>query len=180
MVVLGRVYKLKKEGIEHCYIGSTYSPHLCIRMCHHRQSHRRGERDYKGLFTGGDPEIEVLEIVELDDKEDASRLRAAEEKWYQQTEHCINLRRCHVSKEEKKIQRDKAIKKYHDSPLGKVAKRKSALNQRLKKNNNLIINDEITKQIKGELKFLTDLQHVLRYDNEDVGVKPYASSYKVS
>jgi len=180
MVVLGRVYKLKKQGIEHCYIGSTYSPHLCIRMCHHRQAHRRKEKDYKGLFDGGDPEMEVLEIIHLDDKEDASRLRAAEEKWYQQTEHCINLRRCHVSKEEKKIQRDKAIKKYHQTPLGKVAMRKAALNQKLKKYNNLIVNDETTKQIKSEIKFLEGLQKQFKEEVSKAGVRSYSSSYKVS
>jgi len=178
MVIIGRVYKLKKEGNQHCYIGSTYSPQLCIRMCHHRQAHRRKEKDYKGLFDGGDPEMEVLEIIHLDDKEDASRLRAAEEKWFQQTENCINLRRCHVTPQEKKELHDKSVKRYHQTPLGKLATRKATLNQKLKKYNNLIINDETTKQIKSEIKFLTELQKIMK--EEVSGVRPYASSYKVS
>ena len=178
MVVLGRVYKLKKEGIKYCYIGSTYSPHLCIRMCHDRQSHRRKEKDYKGLFDRGDPEMEVLETIELDDKEDASRLRAAEEKWFQQTENCINQRRCYVSKEEKKEKHGEAVKRYHNSALGKVALRKANLNQKLKKYNNLKVSDQTIDNVRSEIKFLEGLQKQMKSENP--GVKPYASSYKVS
>ena len=178
-MIIGRVYKLHKEGCEYCYIGSTHSPYMCIRMCHHRQSHRRKEKDYKGLFEGGDPQISILEEVELsDDKNDVSLLRAAEEKWFQQTSNCINQRRCYVKPEEKKEKHTVAVKKYHNSALGKVSLRKANLNQKLKKYNNLKVNDQTIDHVRSEIKFLEGLQKQIKSENP--GVKPYASSYKVS
>jgi hypothetical protein len=179
MVIIGRVYKLHKENCEYSYIGSTHSPYMCIRMCHHRQAHRRKEKDYKGLFDGGDPQITILEEVELsDDKNDVSLLRATEEKWFQMTPNCINQRRCHVTPEEKKEKHGEAVKKYHNSALGKVALRKANLNQKLKKYNNLKVSDQTIDHVRSEIKFLEGLQKQMKSENP--GVKPYASSYKVS
>ncbi len=181
MVIIGRVYKLYKNGCEYSYIGSTHSPYMSIRMCHHRQAHRRKEKDYKGLFEGGDPNVEILEQIELsDDKNDVSILRAAEEKWFQQTSNCINMRRCYVSPQEKKSKHSVAVKKYHNSSLGKVSLRKAALNHKLKKYNNLKVSDQTIDHVKSEIKFLEGLQKQMKIESLTPGVKPYASSYKVS
>ena len=67
---IGKVYKLEKEGCDHCYIGSTYSG-MSVRLAHHRQHHRRGERDYKGLFDDrGRVDDDAVRAERLDVRED--------------------------------------------------------------------------------------------------------------
>jgi len=162
-MIEGKVYKLWKEGCDKCYICSTLSYYICIRLAHHRQAHRRGEKDYQGLFDGGDPKVEILEYIILEDKEDVSRLRKAEEKWMNQTDNCINVRRCYLTPEEKIKARNHCIKNYQKSPRGKLSMRKSYLNQKLKKlDSQILINEEFKNHIKKEIKFITDLQEDLR------------------
>ena len=38
MTTIGRVYKLTADGCDKCYVGSTKSPYVSIRMAHHRES----------------------------------------------------------------------------------------------------------------------------------------------
>jgi hypothetical protein len=163
-MLIGKVYRLEKEGCDHCYIGSTYSQ-MCVRMCHHRQHHRRGERDYKGLFDDGDPTVKILETIVLESKDDVSPLRKAEEHWVQLTDNCINIRRCYISPEEKKEIHDKAVKKYHQSPLGLISTRKASLNQKIKLMNNIKLDKPLMRQINNEIKFLENLQKLMKETN---------------
>tara|TARA_R110000782_G_scaffold60103_1_gene124403 strand:- start:807 stop:1157 length:351 start_codon:yes stop_codon:yes gene_type:complete len=104
-------------------------------MAHHRQAHRRETKDYKGLFSpeGGDPNMEILDQMEMPNgRDDAPKLRKLEEEYEQKTENTINDRRCYLSDEEKIQQRNAAIEKYHNTPLGKVSQRKGYLNHKLK------------------------------------------------
>ena len=161
---IGKVYMLEKEGCDHCYIGSTYSQ-MCVRLAHHRQHHRRGERDYRGLFTGGDPQITILEEIVLETKDDVSPLRKAEEHWVQITDNSINIRRSYLSPEEKKEMHDICVKKYHDSPLGLISTRKASLNQKIKLMNNIKLDKPLMRQINNEIKFLENLQKLMKETN---------------
>ena len=161
---IGKVYRLEKEGCDHSYIGSTYSP-MCVRLAHHRQHHRRKERDYKGLFDGGDPTVKILETIVLETKDDVSPLRKAEEHWVQLTDNSINIRRSYLSPEEKKEMHDACVKKYHDSPLGLISTRKATLNQKIKLMKGIKVNKELTKQINNEIKFLENLQKLMKETN---------------
>ena len=158
----GKVYKLYKEGCNYCYIGSTYLDYFSVRMAHHRQAHRRGEKDYKGLFDGGDPSFEFLEIVELESRDEASKLRKAEDKWITDSDNCINVRKSYLSEDEKKVSHEKCVKRYHESPLGRISVRKATLNQKLKKMNGIKSNKELIKQINNEIKFLDTLSESIR------------------
>jgi hypothetical protein len=132
---VGRVYKLTAEGCEKCYIGSTKAPYLCIRMAHHRERHRKGRQDFKGLFDNGDPNIEVVQTMDLKDGE-GWKLRRAEQAWAQMNaKNCINIRRPYVSPSCRKIMQIKRVKRYHESPKGKIALQKAGINQRLKSPN---------------------------------------------
>ena len=131
-MVLGKVYKLTHPDCDKIYIGSTYCHYSSVRMAHHRQAHRRGEKDYQGLFDNGDPKMEILETIELENpREEAWKLRQLEESHSQQYENTLNERRCYLTEEEKIKQRNNSINKYHKSPLGKLALRKSYLNQKV-------------------------------------------------
>ena len=158
---IGKVYKLHKEGCDHCYIGSTYSG-MSVRMAHHRQHHRRGERDYKGLFEDGDPDVKILETMVLEDKNDVSPLRKAEDEWVKLTDNCINVRRCYLSPEEKKQVHDIAVKEYHESPLGMISTRKASLNQKIKSMNGIQMEKQLMRQINNEIKFLENLQKSIK------------------
>ena len=131
----GLVYKLSiGDGDEECekvYIGSTKSPYISIRMAHHRERHHKGRQDYQGIFDNGDPNCEILETIEFDDCDDW-KLRKAEQKWAEQTKNTINIRRCYISPNCRKKERDARIKKYHQSEKGKLALRKSQINYKLK------------------------------------------------
>ena len=132
MTTIGRVYKLTAEGCDKCYVGSTKSPYVSIRMAHHRERHRKGRQNYHGLFNNGDPNIEILEEIEYEKGEDWI-LRKAEQKWTEMNrDNCINIRRCYISPIEKKELRDQRIKKYHESEKGRLALHKASINHRLK------------------------------------------------
>ena len=132
MTTIGRVYKLTAEGCDKCYVGSTKSPYVSIRMAHHRERHKKGRQNYYGLFNNGDPNIEILEEIEYEKGEDWI-LRKAEQRWTSlNRDNCINRRRCYVSPRERKKMRDQKIKKYHNTEKGKLALKKGSINFRLK------------------------------------------------
>lgn len=166
MTLIGRVYKLSSDNCEKIYIGSSYCKYLSVRIAHHRQNHRNGWKDYQGLFDNGDPNIEILEEIELENRDEAWKLRELEEKHVQQNDNCMNVRRCYLTEDEKEDQRVKSVKKYHESPLGKISLRKGYLNQRLKiaKNNSQVktIHPSTIKQMEQELKFLTEQQNIIK------------------
>ena len=170
-MIIGKVYKLSSPDCDKIYIGSTYCGYTSVRMAHHRQNHRRGWKDYQGLFDNGDPQMEILESIELENKDQAWKLRKLEEDYANQYDNTINLRRCYISEEEKKAVRDANVKKYHDSPLGKLAMRKSTLNAKLKKIKNngykKTIHPSVVKQINEELKFINEQQENLRNHHKD-------------
>lgn len=165
-MLIGKVYKLSSPLCDKIYIGSTYCGYTSVRLAHHRQYHRNKWRDYEGLFDNGDPKMEILESIELENKEQAWKLRKLEEEYANKYDNTINLRRCYISEAEKKAVRDASIKKYHNSPLGKLALRKSTLNAKLKKieNNSYkkTIHPSVVNQIKQELKFINEQQEALR------------------
>jgi len=166
MSLIGRVYKLSAPNCDKIYIGSSYCKYLSVRTAHHRQSHRRGWKNYQGLFDEGDPNIEVLEEIQLNDRNESWKLRELEEKHVNENDNCINQRRCYLSPDERIKLRDESIKKYHASPLGKLALRKANLNQKLKKakNNSQVktIHPSMIKQIEDEIKFITGQQKLLK------------------
>jgi len=132
IMTIGRVYRLTAEGCDKCYVGSTKSRYVSIRMAHHRERHRKGRQNYYGLFDDGDPKLEILEEIEYEKGEDWI-LRKAEQKWASlNRETCINRRRCYISPSVKRKERDRRIKKYHDSEKGRLALRKGTINHRLK------------------------------------------------
>tara|TARA_R110000737_G_scaffold310566_1_gene319221 strand:- start:36 stop:476 length:441 start_codon:yes stop_codon:yes gene_type:complete len=129
-------------------------------MAHHRQAHRRGTKDYKGLFDNGDPHMEILDTIELDGREDAWKLRQLEESYEQNTDNTLNVRRCYLTPEERSQNITSAIYKYHNSPLGKLSLRKSHLNQRLKKVSPF--DKTLIKYIQNEINFICEQQVALR------------------
>ena len=162
-MIIGRVYKLTNPNCAICYIGSTYCKYASIRMAHHRQSHRRGEKDYKGLFFEGDPTMEILEEVELESSDEAWKLRKCEESWSKITDNTINQRRCYLTTEEKKENHNNSVSEYHSSPLGKVAIRKSILNTKLKRLKSAsCVDKSYIKHIEKEIIFLTEQQVSLK------------------
>jgi hypothetical protein len=164
--MIGKVYKLSSPLCDKVYIGSTYCKYTSVRLAHHRQYHRNGWKDYQGLFDNGDPQMEILDTIELCSRDENWKLRKLEEEHSQKYDNKINLRRCYVSNDEKIKMRNETIKKYHNSPLGKLALRKATLNTKLKKieNNSYkkTIHPSVVKQIKDELKFINEQQEVLR------------------
>ena len=50
MMLNGRVYKLTNPNCTRCYVGSSKSKYLSIRMSHHREKHRKGLQNFYGLF----------------------------------------------------------------------------------------------------------------------------------
>ena len=166
MSLIGRVYKLSSENCDKIYIGSSHCKYLSVRIAHHRQNHKNGWKDYQGLFDEGDPNIEVLEEIELQNRDEAWKLRELEEKHMNEYDNCINQRRCYLSPAERIKLRDESIKKYHSSPLGKLALRKANLNQKLKKakNNSQVktIHPSMIKQIEDEIKFITQQQKLIK------------------
>tara|TARA_R100000734_G_C3317218_1_gene110148 strand:+ start:2690 stop:3274 length:585 start_codon:yes stop_codon:yes gene_type:complete len=128
----GRVYKLTNPNCTRCYVGSSKSKYLSIRMAHHREKHRKGLQNFYGLFDGGDPNVEVLEEVQFPIGCEWM-LREREQYWSDQNkENRINIRKCYVSPRSKKLDRDRRIKKYHQSEKGRLALRKGAINHKLK------------------------------------------------
>ena len=158
--MIGRVYKLSAPDCDYCYIGSTYCHYTSVRLAHHRQSHRRGTKDYKGLFQDGDPVMEILDTIELDGKEDVWKLRQLEESYEQITDNTINVRRCYLTPEERAENISSAIYKYHNTPLGKLSLRKASLNQKLK--NISPFDKTLIKYITNEINFICEQQVALR------------------
>jgi len=158
--MIGKVYKLSAPDCDYCYIGSTYCYYTSVRMAHHRQAHRRGTKDYKGLFDEGDPHIEILDTIELDGREDVWKLRQLEESYEQITDNTLNVRRCYLTPEERSKNMSSAIYKYHQSPLGKLSLRKASLNQKLK--NVSPFDKTLIKYIQNEINFICEQQVALR------------------
>ena len=166
MTLIGKVYKLSNDNCDKIYIGSTHCKYASIRLAHHRQNFRNGWKEYYGLFDGGDPQMEILETIDLEGREEAWKLRELEQKYVDQHDNCINIRRCYLTPEDKKRNKNEAINKYHQSPLGKLAMRKSYLNQKLKKikNNATVktIHPSAIKQMEQEIKFICEQQELIR------------------
>ena len=161
MTTIGRVYKLTTDGCDKCYVGSTKSPYVSIRMAHHRERHNKGRQNYYGLFQNGDPTIEILEEIEYEKGEDWI-LRKAEQKWASMNrDNCINKRRCYVSPSVKRKERDQRIKKYHESERGRLALRKGAINHRLKQTAKPVTGLKRT-ELKKELEEINIKQAELR------------------
>ena len=163
--MIGKVYKLSAPDCDYCYIGSTYCHYTSVRLAHHRQAHRRGTKDYKGLFDNGDPVMEILDTIELDGREDAWKLRQLEESYEQITDNTLNVRRCYLTPEERSENITSAIYKYHQSPLGKLSLRKASLNQRLKKVSPF--DKTLMKYINNEINFICEQQVALKASKED-------------
>ena len=70
IMIVGKVYKLTAPDCEKCYIGSTKSKYMSIRMAHHRERHRKKRHNYHGLFEKGDPQVEIIEEVESEPDRD--------------------------------------------------------------------------------------------------------------
>ena len=101
-------------------------------MAHHRERHNKKRQNYFGLFDNGDPNVEILEEIEYEKGNDWI-LRKAEQKWASLNRtNCINRRRCYVSPSVRKKERDRRIKKYHQTEKGKLALKKGSINHRLK------------------------------------------------
>ncbi len=161
--MIGRVYKLCSDDCDKVYIGSTYSKYPSVRMAHHRQNHRNGWKNYQGLFDNGEPRMEILEEIELESRDEAYKLRELEQKYFDEYgDNIINVRRCYLSPEERIKQRDLSINKYHKTPLGKLAMRKSALNTKLKKAKSKTLHPTQIKTIENELKFICEHKEFLR------------------
>jgi len=126
----GYIYKLSKN--DKCYIGSTKSPYVSIRMAHHREKHRKGLRNYQGLFDDGDPHVEICEMFYFPNDE-VWKLRKREQLWMSRNrDTCINIRNSYISPSVKKENAKRRCKKYHQSEKGKLALRKAAINHKLK------------------------------------------------
>ena len=161
MTTIGRVYKLTADGCDKCYVGSTKSPYVSIRMAHHRERHKKKRQNYYGLFDNGDPKLEILEEIEYTKGEDWI-LRKAEQKWASQNrDNCINRRRCYVSPSVKRKERDERIKKYHESEKGRLALRKATINHRLKQTDKPVTGLKRT-QLQDELEKINTRQAELR------------------
>ena len=171
MTLIGRVYKLSSPNSEKVYIGSSYCKYLTIRLAHHRQNHRNKWKEYYGLFENGDPDMEVLDTIELEDRSEAWKLRELEQKYVNEHDNCMNIRKCYLSQEEKNIQRELAVSRYQNSPSGKLSMRKSYLNQKLKniKNKTTIktIHPSVVKQIENEIKFISEQQKLIRENHKE-------------
>jgi hypothetical protein len=159
-MTVGRVYKLTAEGCDKCYVGSTKSKYVSIRMAHHRESHNKDRYDYQGLFANGDPDIEILKEIEYEDGEDWILRKEEQDFMSMNIDNCINKRRCYISPEEKIKMRDENIKKYHNTEKGKLALRKGAINHRLKQTKKSVTGLK-RKQLLNELKEITERQSVL-------------------
>jgi hypothetical protein len=161
MTTIGRVYKLTSDGCDKCYVGSTKSPYVSIRMAHHRERHKKKRQNYHGLFNNGDPKLEILEEIEYTKGEDWI-LRKAEQNWASQNrDNCINRRRCYVSPSVKRKERDERIKKYHESEKGRLALRKATINHRLKQTDKPVTGLK-RSQLQDELEKINTRQAELR------------------
>lgn len=169
-MLLGKVYKLSAPHCDKIYIGSTYCKYTSVRLAHHRQYHRNKWKDYQGLFDNGDPQMEILDTIKLSGRDENWKLRKLEEEHSQKYDNKINLRRCYLSNSEKIKLREDTVKKYHNSPLGKLALRKATLNAKLNKIENKgfkkiispSVSQALIKQIKDELKFINEQQEIIR------------------
>ena len=161
--MIGKVYKLTNPNCKICYIGSTYCKYTSVRFAHHRQSNNRGTMDYQGLFNGQEPDMEILQEIEMPNgKDDAWKLRKLEQEYEENTINTINSRRCYVSPEEKRTLHNSAVEKYQNSVGGKLACRKGNLNAKLKRVSPF--DGSLIKQIKSEIKFICDLQNSLKVE----------------
>ena len=165
-MLLGKVYKLSAPNCDKIYIGSTYSKYASVRLAHHRQAHRNKWKDYMGLFDLGNPKMEILAEIELNNKDEAWKLRKLEDEHVNKYQNCMNIRRSYLNAEEKIKMLNENIKKYHSTPLGQLALRKSVLNAKIKKieNNSYkkVVHPSTLKQIKNELNFICDQQELMR------------------
>ena len=72
----------------------------------------------------------------------------------------INIRKCYLSPEQKKEQRDIRIKKYHQSEKGKLSTRKANINFKLKYNQN--VSPIKRRDLLDELEEINNKQQALR------------------
>ncbi len=163
----GFVYKLYSENPEcdKCYIGSTKSKYVSIRMAHHREHNRKG-KDYQGIFNdNGSAKISVLEELEF---ENICDLRKRELYHLQENkEKAINIRLPYVSMEDQVKKRDASIKRYHKSEKGKLSLRIGNLNHQIKKAKNNGDNPVKIKTLEDKLKQAKQRQIEYRECNPD-------------
>jgi len=158
----GFVYKLYSENPEcdKCYIGSTKSKYVSIRMAHHREHNRKG-KDYQGIFDdNGNAKICVLEELEFENMCD---LRKRELYHLQENkDKAINIRLPYIAPEEQIKKRDAAIKRYHQSEKGQLALRIANLNHQIKKAESISDNPVKIKTLKDKLQQAREKQKKCR------------------
>ena len=157
----GFVYKLYSENPEcdKCYIGSTKSKYVSIRMAHHREHNRKG-KDYQGIFDdNGNAKICVLEELEFDNMSDLRKRELYHLEENKKT--AINVRLPYVAPEEQ------IIKRYHQSEKGQLALRIANLNHQIKKAESISDNPVKIKTLKDKLQQAREKQKKCRDNPEE-------------
>jgi hypothetical protein len=104
---------------------------LVIYRCSHLESQvKRLKEDMEYMKTEFK---KIMELIEKCNVEDRSLLRKREREIMEQTEKATNLRTAYLSEEEKFENHKKTVKKYHDSPAGKLSLTKAGHRQKIKK-----------------------------------------------
>ena len=144
-MVSGKIYILTCKTTDKCYVGSTTYPYLSQRFNTHRNDFKGGIKDYEGLFSYDEdgtliePQIDLLEIVEFDNKEDLTK---REQEWIDiHQDLCINKKRAYVDPQVKKQSYKESVKKYHTSPKGKFSMRKANLRQSIRRIKEEMLNE---------------------------------------
>tara|TARA_R110000796_G_scaffold4632_3_gene17780 strand:+ start:290 stop:802 length:513 start_codon:yes stop_codon:yes gene_type:complete len=170
--MIGKVYKLHRADCEICYIGSTISNYTTVRLAHHRQTHRNGDKDYKGLFDGGDPIFTVLEEVPITGREEMWKVRQRERVWMEDTDNTINIKKAYLTQEEKDQQHVDGVSRYHAKPLGVISRRKATITSKIKQDQ---FDKKMLRYLNNEMKFLTELQMSIKALQEvDSAISPEA------
>lgn len=134
----GKIYKLTSLDplIDSVYIGSTSSKYFSVRLCQHAEAFRNG-KDYFGIFNeNGKCNSEILDIVSKNNEDYVDLLRKLERYHLNENDNCINIRKpCYYNEQERKDSRKKFVKKYQQSPKGKVAMQISVVNYKIKELN---------------------------------------------
>jgi hypothetical protein len=131
-MIHGKIYKVVADHTDDVYIGATAQYYLSQRMACHRQNAKKNIKCYGDLFSDpmNPPRIELIEKCNVEDR---SLLRKREREIMEQTEKATNLRTAYLSEDEKFEHHKISVKKYHDSPAGKLSLTKAGHRQKIKK-----------------------------------------------
>ena len=169
----GFVYKLYSENPEcdKCYIGSTKSKYVSIRMAHHREHNRKG-KDYQGIFDdNGNAKICVLEELEFDNMSDLRKRELYHLEENKKT--AINVRLPYVAPEEQIKKRD------HQSEKGQLALRIANLNHQIKKAESISDNPVKIKTLKDKLQQAREKQKKCRDNPEEKQIAKIETKFVV-